>query len=175
MRTYVHQEGRDPGVWFFSLDAAQTLAVRFARRYWNLPYHRASMSMEVDPTRRIAYRSKRLWPGPSPADCEMAYRTSGEARPSEPGSLEHFLAERYYLYAQRDHSLFRGQVHHRPYPLQSVELDHLREDLVAASGIDRGDASPSAFYSPGVRVRVYPLIRVGPGVSKKRDGAEWAG
>ena len=27
VRTYVHREGRDPGVWFFSLDAANRIAV----------------------------------------------------------------------------------------------------------------------------------------------------
>ena len=31
VRTYVHLEGRDPGVWFMSLDAANALAVRVAR------------------------------------------------------------------------------------------------------------------------------------------------
>src|SRR5690606_7514720 len=38
LRTYVHVEGRDPGVWFFSLDAASTLAVIGARAALSLPY-----------------------------------------------------------------------------------------------------------------------------------------
>src|SRR2546425_10260967 len=38
VRTYVHLKGRDPGVWFFSLDAANTIAVRIARAVCKLPY-----------------------------------------------------------------------------------------------------------------------------------------
>ncbi|MGZ4809473.1 MAG: YqjF family protein, partial [Thermoanaerobaculia bacterium] len=41
VRTYVHHEGRDPGVWFFSLDAANRIAVAVARRAFHLPYFRA--------------------------------------------------------------------------------------------------------------------------------------
>src|SRR5262249_29684602 len=38
VRTYVHRAGRDPGVWFFSLDAASRLAVAGARIAYRLPY-----------------------------------------------------------------------------------------------------------------------------------------
>ena len=44
VRTYVTLDGR-PGVWFFSLDAASTLAVIGARLGIRLPYFRASMEM----------------------------------------------------------------------------------------------------------------------------------
>src|SRR5687767_1337201 len=37
VRTYVHREGKDPGVWFFSLDAANSIAVRLARAWFKLP------------------------------------------------------------------------------------------------------------------------------------------
>src|SRR5947199_10426306 len=36
VRTYVHRDGRDPGVWFFSLDTSSTLAVEGARAFYNL-------------------------------------------------------------------------------------------------------------------------------------------
>ncbi len=47
VRTYVSLDGK-PGVWFFSLDAANRIAVRVARATFNLPYMDASMSMERD-------------------------------------------------------------------------------------------------------------------------------
>src|SRR3954453_2487739 len=46
VRTYVHRGGRDPGVWFFSLDAANPIAVRLARKLFHLPYHDARMFLE---------------------------------------------------------------------------------------------------------------------------------
>src|SRR5688572_14180894 len=38
VRTYVHDETGLPGVWFYSLDANQFLAVTLARIFYGLPY-----------------------------------------------------------------------------------------------------------------------------------------
>src|SRR5258707_3933853 len=45
VRTYVTAEGK-PGVWFFSLDAANAIAVAAARATFHLPYFLARMSCE---------------------------------------------------------------------------------------------------------------------------------
>src|SRR5688572_17040395 len=99
VRTYVHRDGRDPGVWFFSLDAASRLAVAGARLAYRLPYFHAHMTMEVAggqgaPT--IDYRTRRVSGG---AAFSGRYRPSGAAVTAAPGTLEFFLAERYLLYA----------------------------------------------------------------------------
>src|SRR3954467_6276452 len=66
VRTYVHVGDR-PGVWFFSLEAASSIAVIAARPGWHLPYHRAAMSLDVGDD-DVRYTSRRLWPGPRPAE-----------------------------------------------------------------------------------------------------------
>src|SRR5438309_1209686 len=66
LRTYVHRDGADPGVWFFSLEAAKSIPVRIARRFWHLPYHRAQMSLLQDGA-ELSYSSERRWPEPIPA------------------------------------------------------------------------------------------------------------
>lgn len=158
VRTYVHHRGRDPGVWFFSLDAANPIAVRVARRFWNLNYYFARMSLKrTDPCGSIIYESERLWPAPTPADCRVEYRPTGSPAPAGPGTLEHFLVERYILYAQGRRRLLSGRVHHSPYPLQSAEVRGLDESLLAAAGVERPDSAPLAHYAEEVRVRVYPL------------------
>ena len=43
-RTYVHRDGV-PGLWFFSLDADNALAVAAARAAYQLPYYRARMTV----------------------------------------------------------------------------------------------------------------------------------
>lgn len=157
VRTYVHHKGRDPGVWFFSLDAANTLAVRAARWFWGLPYHYARMALDRS-AGGIAYRSERLWPGPTPAGCDLAYVPEGTPTASRPGTLEHFLAERYILYATHRGRLRLGRVHHDPYPLQPARVLRLEESLLAAAGLPRPiDVAPLAHYAGGVSVRVYPL------------------
>jgi uncharacterized protein YqjF (DUF2071 family) len=162
VRTYVHRGGRDPGVWFFSLDAANAVAVHLARWLWRLPYFHARMSLEhasyrTGETPWIAYRSTRTGAGPQPATCGLRYRPRGPIHAAPPGTLEHFLVERYILYAHDGERLYRGQVHHSPYPLQDAEVDNLEETLVAAAGLTRPLTEPLAHYAAEVRVRVYAI------------------
>lgn len=171
VRTYVHRGGRDPGVWFFSLDAAHALAVWGARRFWHLPYHRARMRLggvarnpgadEPAPGTVITFESQRIRTGRVPASCAIRYEPRGRPSPAMAGTLEHFLAERYILYSKGQRRLSLGQVHHAPYPLQSAEVLALEETLVAAAGIVRPADRPLAHYARQVRVEVFPLHRVG--------------
>ena len=106
LRTYVRLGDRDPGVWFFNLEAANSIAVRLARALFHLPYHRARMfwsenaSDETKPQpATIVYAGVRQWPGPLPASYTIRATAAGPTRHAEPGTLEHFLIERYILYA----------------------------------------------------------------------------
>jgi uncharacterized protein len=159
VRTYVHRAGRDPGVWFFSLDASNLVAVAFARALFSLPYFHARMHLTQE-AGSIAYASERLRPGPTPATCAIRCTPQGPAAPARVGTLEHFLVERYLLYTTRRDRLYRGQIHHAPYPLQAAEVPALDETLVAAAGIQRPEAAPLAHYARGVRVEVFRLVRV---------------
>jgi uncharacterized protein YqjF (DUF2071 family) len=159
VRTYVHRYGEDPGVWFFSLDAANRFAVAVGRTFWKLPYHFARMGLIRDGN-GIFYRSERLWPGPSPASCSLRYEPKGTPGGARAGTLEQFLIERYVLYTRRGSRLWMGRVHHAPYPLQGAEVHELSEDLIAAAGILVPDQPPLAHYAEEVRVRVYGLRSV---------------
>ncbi len=158
VRTYVHREGRDPGVWFFSLDAANSIAVRLARAWFKLPYHFARMELTRS-QEWVAYRSERLWPAPVPARCAVRCRPEGEASASTPGTLQHFLVERYFLYTVHGGAVWRGQVHHPAYQVRGAEVEGLDESLLAAAGIERPAVAPLAHFSDGVDVEVFPLMR----------------
>jgi len=166
LRTYVHVEGRDPGVWFFSLDAANSCAVRFARTVFHLPYHRAQMFLEHDPTGlnghspTIVYAGVRHWPGPLPASYAIRAIPTGVIQPAQPGTLEHFLAEHYILYASRQGCLHQGRVYHTPYPLQTAQVLSLDETLLLAAGFHRPESAPLAHFAGGVDVEVFALRRV---------------
>jgi uncharacterized protein YqjF (DUF2071 family) len=164
LRTYVHAGGRDPGVWFFSLDAAGALAVAAARALLGLPYCYARIDMAVERDGpAIDYRLRRRWPGPGPASLDVRYAPRGPVSPAAPGSLEYFLAERYVLYKASRGRLYRGRIHHAPWPLQEADVPRLRETLLAAAGIDRPDEPPLAHYGREVNVEIFRLERVGPG------------
>ena len=51
------------------------------------------------------------------------------------GTLEHFLVERYVLHVGRRGRLWRGQVHHAPYPLQRARVLALHDELIGAAGL----------------------------------------
>lgn len=164
VRTYVHHEGRDPGVWFFSLDASSQLAVAAARAAYKLPYFNADVAMEVEegalPT--IDLTSKRDDDrGAMPANVHVRYRpVEGPVAPAPAGTIEHFLLERYILYTQSDdHQLYRARVHHQPYPVQRAEVLELDETLVWAAGVKKTDPY-LRHYAREVNVNVYPLERV---------------
>lgn len=159
VRTYVHYQGREPGVWFFSLDAAATLAVLIARAGWALPYHRAAMELSENGT-SVHYKSRRRWPRPVPAEFECSYRIGEEIGSAQPGTFEHFLAERYVLFAQSKRGVRIGRVHHRPYPLRRAEVTELRQSMVTAAGLPAPSGTPHVLYSPGVDVDVFALAPI---------------
>lgn len=156
VRTYVHHEGRDPGVWFFSLDAAGTVAVLAARAGWGLPYHRASMDLEVNGD-EVLYSSRRRWPGPKPADLRVRYRIGEALGPAQPGTFEHFLCERYILFAPDGKSVRKGHVHHKPYPLRRATVLELEQSMVAVQGLPQSPDPPHALCAAGVDVDIYAL------------------
>lgn len=122
VRTYVIRDGK-PGVWFFSLDAASTLAVYTARAAFHLPYFRAAMSCE---SREgwIEYQSERTHRGAPAGVFEGRYRPVGPAYRTGPGTLEHWLTERYCLYAADRHQrIWRGEIHHLQWPLRAAEAE----------------------------------------------------
>ena len=78
-----------------------------------------------------------------------------------PGTLEHFLVERYILYSSNNGRLYSGQVHHPAYPIQTAVVHKLEENLIAQAGIARpGTPPPLVHYASGVDVRIYPLKRI---------------
>jgi hypothetical protein len=117
VRTYIERDGK-PGVWFLSLDATNPLAVWAARRFFHLPYYCAAMSVTPNGD-GFKYKSRR-----ARAEFAASYKPASEVYQAAPGSLEHWLTERYCLYALAPNgSLWRIDVHHFPWPLQSAEVD----------------------------------------------------
>jgi uncharacterized protein YqjF (DUF2071 family) len=122
VRTYVKRDGK-PGVWFFSLDAANALAVAVARAWFHLPYFRADMTCE-EREGWIEYQSARTHPGAPPAKLTGRYRGFGDTFRAAPGSLEQFLIERYCLYSAKPNGeILRGEIHHSAWDLQLAEAE----------------------------------------------------
>lgn len=154
VRTYVHDEQGRPGVWFYSLDCNQPLAVWTARTFFHLPYQHARMQAPlVDGW--IDYTCHRR---DESAASRYRYQVSHETHAAEPGSLEFFLAERYLLFSQTPRGIRCGQVHHTPYPLANVKLETWNVEPLLQAGFTHPNRPPDHIIgSPGVDVCIYPL------------------
>jgi uncharacterized protein YqjF (DUF2071 family) len=151
-RTYVTAGGK-PGIWFFSLDASSELAVLAARQAYRLPYFRADLRAAWEDG-WLVYESRRK--DGRPAAFRGRYRPAGEVVDADPGSLEHFLTERYCLYAEHDGRLKRAEIHHDPWPLQPAEAS-IDENTIPPPGIRLVDAEPLLHYSARQDVVIWSL------------------
>lgn len=155
LRTYVHRGGRDPGVWFFSLDATSRLAVAGARFGYGLPYFAADITL-AEAGGWIDYRSRRR--DKTRADFAARYQATGPAAEAAPGTLEFFLAERYLLYSWSGGGLRTARVHHAPYPLQPAAATGVDQTLTSVAGLSRWsgrEAPPLVHYAREVDVHIY--------------------
>lgn len=147
VRTYV-TTGDRPGVWFFSLDAANALAVALARARFHLPYFNADMACTVTAGEGVTYGSMRTHPGSRAAAFNARYRATGEPYLAEHGTLEHWLTERYCLYAaDPEGSLYRTDVHHKPWPLQPASAEIAQNTMTLAHGINLPYTPPLLHYA----------------------------
>ncbi|HET7872533.1 MAG TPA: DUF2071 domain-containing protein [Terriglobales bacterium] len=144
VRTYVIYNGV-PGVYFFSLDAANRVAVRGARWGYNLPYFYAAMSVK-SMGEKLHYSSRRL-EDPRPAEFAGSYWPVSPTRQREPGSLEHFVSERYCLYTVDRGRVFHTYIHHLPWPLQDAEADIEVNTMAQAAGITLPQAKPVLHFA----------------------------
>ena len=161
LRTYVHDRAGVPGVWFFSLDANQWLAVKIARRFFHLPYEHAEMKSSRTAQGRICYESLRTGARANGARCVFDYAPGAELPQPAPASLEFFLVERYRLYSSAPDGLRRGAVFHEPYPLCHAEVAAWDENLLPLDGFTPTGRPPDhVIMSRGVDVTIFPLERV---------------
>jgi uncharacterized protein YqjF (DUF2071 family) len=156
VRTYTTVDGK-PGIWFLSLDTRNPMAVPAARKLYRLPYHRAEQSV-ADIGEGLRFLSSRR--GDETAAFEIDYRPTGPVFNAAPGSLDWFLTERYCLYTVDERlRVYRGDIHHPPWPLQPAEAEIRENTMAQPYGFDlSGD--PLLHFAPLQDVVIWRLVRV---------------
>jgi uncharacterized protein YqjF (DUF2071 family) len=163
LRLYVRHGGRS-GVWFLSLDAPNLVAVLAARFRYGLPYHwskvehRAHDGADADYPFTMTAECGRAQP---PLRFRASYGPAGAVFRAKPGSLEHFLTERYCLFTRgRGGKILRVDVHHEPWPLQPGRAEVDAGDLLRPFGLGLPECAPHLLFSSGVRVVSWPACVV---------------
>jgi uncharacterized protein len=178
VRTYVHYQGM-PGVWFFSLDAANSLAVWGARKFYHLPYFNADMKLKQDGD-AIRYSSRRTdemtyaeffsheslhFPRKLSADphdrpraeLDMDWKIGAPLPQAQVGSIDFFLTERYCLYALKDGEIYRARIFHEPWRLQTAAIGSLRSTMIDSLEISQPGGPPLLHYAESIAVDIWPL------------------
>ena len=160
VRTYVRAGGK-PGVYFFSLDAANPVAVLVARTLAHLPYHTASMSVEERDggftTRAAAFVAQSQSGGSSPRAIGRSATCRSRQRALDSGSL----TERYCLFTV-DGSFHarRLDIHHPPWPLQRAEAEITVNTMAEASGLTVPPVAPLLHFAKRQDMVGWPLMAV---------------
>lgn len=157
IRTYVTARGA-PGIWFFSLDVSSAPGFEVARRLYGLPLYRARISLHATGDRFQLACTRRDHPAP-PQVFDARFEPFGPAAPPRPGSLDHFLHERYRLYGEREGRLWRAEMHHRPWRLRQARGE-IELNTMAPEGVEL-NGEPLLRYSSGQDVLLWtpePLV-----------------
>ena len=159
VRTYVTHRGK-PGVWFFSLDAANKIAVRTARWLFNLPYYDALMICRRE-GESVEYRSTRTHDEAPACGFQGEYGPTGPVFKAAKGSLDAFLTDRLCLYSvDRLDDLYRVDIEHRRWPLQPAEVEVKKNTMVRPLGVKLPKTRPLLHFARQLDVRAWMPQRV---------------
>lgn len=152
LRTYV-TDGRQSGIYFFSLEAARWLPATLANRISGMPYEPATINRSFGDIHRYAISNPR-----KDTTANILYKPGVDITGKTP--LERWLTERYCVYLDLAEHLYRYQVHHISWPLQTVTLQeaHIRYRVGTQLLTEKDIAS--AQYSPGVQVLAWGRERL---------------
>lgn len=155
VRTYVTIDGK-PGVYFFSLEASNLLAVKGAQSIYHLPYSHAKMTMNSHPF-HIEFESTRLQNAKIALAC--SYRPISEPFQAAKGSFEEWMAERYCFYTLNSSgTVLRCDILHEPWTLQKAEAEFTHNSMLLQQGITVESDAPILHFAKKIEVRAWPLV-----------------
>jgi uncharacterized protein YqjF (DUF2071 family) len=161
LRTYVTLGGQ-PGVWFFSLDAGQKLAVRVARRLFHLAYFDARFEIALAGG-QVNYSSVRTHRAAPAATFSATYEAVGPVYRSAAGTLDAWLTERYCLYsADALGRIYRGEIDHQPWPLQRAEATIHMNTLGDWLGIELNHPPAALHFAKLLDVHAWNVTPIPP-------------
>lgn len=156
VRTYVTLNGK-PGVYFFSLDATNKLAVKVAQTLYHLPYRYADMKVKRMGS-TIDYESRRRDGGDAGLIC--SYKPISDPFYAPKGSFDEWVTERYCLYTLNKKGVpLRCDILHQPWLLQHAEAEFRQNTMLPKRGTTFLSDQPILHFSKKIEVRLWPLVK----------------
>ena len=107
----------------------------------------------------LHYQSHRTHRSAPPADLRASYEPTDRIFQAQPGTLEYFLTERYCLYAAAGEKIYRGEIHHLPWPLQPARAEIALNTMAASHGLELPPAPPLLHFARFQDVWIWPPAR----------------
>jgi uncharacterized protein len=170
LRTYVRY-GDHAGGWFFSLDASNRLVAAAARSLLGLPYYAADIDVGLD-GEGTDFRSRR---SDGAAEFAGTYRPAGgnEWTEPQPGTIEHFLIERYALFTVSNGDVKRLDIHHAPWRIAPGEARFEQNTIALTAGIGLPAAPPLCHVAqPQDTLFWLPRRQSAPDKGKQRENGQ---
>jgi len=158
VRTYVTHHG-DPGVYFFSLDASNPVAVWLARTVFRLPYFRAEMQLRRS-GESFRLSCLRTHQGARGAEFECQWTPREPLPPTSRDELVPFLTERNRLFAPHAGKVLTCSVQHEPWPLRHAHVSALETSLFEATGLPEPEGPPIAHHCDALGLEIWPLREI---------------
>ena len=152
VRTYVRYRG-DSGLFFFSIDVGSPLLAALVGQT-RLPVHYANMRVSASGD-EVVFSSRREPTYPSTVTDEpdnhsgwfaATYRPDGEVFRAEPGTFEHWWAERRRFYAPEADGVLMAEIAHERWPLRPAEVTIHENTMFEANDLPAPTGSPRAYY-----------------------------
>ena len=165
VRTYVIGPDGQPGVWFYSLDASNALAVKGARLLYHLNYMHAKIGFErerqCDCGSWIRYNSQRTHRGEPSAELNVEYRPIGPEYEAARGTLLDWLTSRYTLFsADSRGNIFRGDIAHDPWSIRDAQAIIHCNTMTEGIEVELPDEQPLLHFSGLTKVVAGPIRKL---------------
>ncbi|UYZ11737.1 DUF2071 domain-containing protein [Brevibacillus sp. WF146] len=157
VRTYVIAGGK-PAVFFLTLDASNPVAIRAATWTYHLPYYPAGMTIKRTAA-GIDFHSERKG---GVQRFDAIYRPTSEPFTARPGSIEHWLTERYRFccVCRRTQRIYGGDIYHEPWRLQVAQAVIRENTMADLYGAEMSKAPVHLHYAQGVKAWIWRCRRM---------------
>ncbi len=156
VRTYVHDREGRPGIWHYSVDSNNSLAVSAGRSKFKLNYQPAMTHFERI-GKKLTYVAIRK--GEQQQE-KIFFRIRDEIPTPEPDSLEAFLTDRYLVFSanRKRNELFAARLHHKPLAYAKPDVGDWQQAPLRWNGSTPFAKPPThVLYSPGAKVEWFGL------------------
>ena len=141
LRTYVYDARGRPGLYFFSLDCDQPVAVETARRLLHLRYEHAAINAAAEADGWVNFETQRAG---TVLKSSYRYRVIGPGAEAREDSFDFFLIERYRLFASDTNGerLNSVRVCHAPYRIRAAEITQWGDSALRLAGLPAPERVP---------------------------------